>query len=100
MKKHLGVIMDAQFGYVPDMPFLCGLRLRFKIGDDSSAEQVGGDYVYNVEIDPNNCIRAIEKLYEILKQANCNYVSELIGKSVAIIFNGTWNEIFDDFMFI
>lgn len=56
--------------------------------------------VYNVKADTNNTIKAVEKLHEILKQAKCNYVSELIGKSVAIVFKGEWNEKFDDFMFI
>ena len=92
-----GIIIGAEFGFVHDMPFLFGLRLRFKIEDGDS---VGGDYVYNVESDTNNSVKAIEKLQEILKQAKCNYVSELIGKTVAIMFKGNWNEEFDDFMFI
>lgn len=100
MNKHLGAILDAQFGYVPDMPFLCGLRLRLGINDASETEQVYADYVYNTEIDPNNSIRAIEKLHEILKLTNCHYVSELIGKPVEIVFKGRFNEKFSDFRFI
>ena len=92
-----GIIIGAEFGFVHDMPFLCGLRLRFKTDDGDS---VGGDYVYNTEVDTNNSVKVIEKLNEILKQAKCNYVSELIGKAVSIVFKGNWNEEFDDFTFI
>lgn len=99
MNNHIskGIIIGAEFGFIHDMPFLCGLRLWFKTDDGSS---IGGDYVYNVETDTNNTVKAIEKLHEILNQAKCHYVSELIGKQVAVVFKGNKNEKFDDFMFI
>lgn len=43
MNNHIskGVIIRAEFGFVTDMPFLCGLRLRFKT---DGGDEVGGDY--------------------------------------------------------
>lgn len=68
-EKVLGKIKFAEFGKVPDYPFLTGLQLVFSLNGGGSS--IGNP---NVTID-------IEK---ILNDAKVNYVSELKGKPVEV----------------
>lgn len=99
--KILGEIASAEFGMVPDHPFLMGLQLSFKLGDGSG---VGCGEVYTENISPacrfNNKSRAeciadiMDKTATILKQAGVNHVSELVNKPVEVTLDGN---LFKDF---
>lgn len=90
MTKVLGKITFAQFGTIKDYPFLIGLQLGFNMG--GSGVMDGGKYTVNID---KSCrwknynreleiTKRIEFIYEILKEAKANYISELIGKPVEI----------------
>lgn len=83
IKKYLGKIDNAQFGFVPDMPFLFGLQLAFTF-DSCCRIGTGGKYVCNIGINKDNTEKVCKYVCDILKQANCHHVSELIGKPVEI----------------
>ena len=85
--KNLGKITFADYGTVKDHPFLIGLQLGFKLGDGTSVMD-GGSNTVNIskecrweEAEREAAITVnIEKVYEILKDAKVNYVSQLINK--------------------
>ena len=90
-EKILGKIDFAEYGTIKDYPFLIGLLLGFKLGDGRSIMD-GGKYTINIrkecrweESERTIAITAsIEKVYQILKDAKVNYVSELVGKPVEV----------------
>ncbi len=94
LEKYLGKITSAEYGSVPDYPFLIGLQLEFNF--DGHYVSDGGKYTVNIS--PNckwkefnreeTVTKTIEKVTQILKDAKCNYVSELIGKPVEVTIEG------------
>ena len=89
--KILGKINFAEYGTVRDYPFLIGLQLGFKLGNGTGVMD-GGSNTINIskeckwkETEREAAITVnIEKVYEILKDAKVNYVSELINKPVEV----------------
>ena len=98
--KLLGKIDFAEFGTIRDYPFLIGLQLGFSMGGQGVMD--GGKYTVNITKEcrwiEQNRERAIafvvENVYEILKAAKVNYVSQLIGKPVEVTIV---NRCFSDF---
>lgn len=91
-EKILGKIDFAEYGTVRDYPFLIGLQLGFKLGDGCSIMD-GGSNTINIskecrweEFERKDAITvSIEKVYQILKDAKVNYVSELVNKPVEVM---------------
>ena len=89
--KNLGKIIFAEYGTIKDHPFLIGLQLGFKLGDGTSVMD-GGSNTVNIskecrweEAEREAAITVnIEKVYEILKDAKVNYVSELVNKPIEV----------------
>lgn len=99
--KILGKIDFAEYGTVRDYPFLIGLQLGFKLGDGTGVMD-GGSNTINIskecrweESERKAAIAvSVEKIYQILKDAKVNYVSQLINKPVEVEIEGN---IFKDF---
>ena len=99
--KILGKINFAEYGTVRDYPFLIGLQLGFKVGDGTGVMD-GGSNTINIskeckweEAEREAAITvSVEKVYQILKDAKVNYVSELINKPVEVTID---NNCFKDF---
>ena len=96
-EKLLGKITMAEFGLYPDRPFLMGLQLGFTFPDSGIMD--GGKYTVNIskecrweESERQEAItKQIEFLEKILKDAKCDYVSELLNKPVEVtIENNTF----------
>ena len=89
--KNLGKITFAEYGTIKDHPFLVGLQLGFKLGDGTSVMD-GGSNTVNIneeckweEAEREAAITvSVEKVYEILKDAKVNYISELINKPIEV----------------
>ena len=89
--KILGKINFAEYGTVRDYRFLIGLQLGFKLGDGTGVMD-GGSNTINIskeckweETEREAAITvSVEKVYQILKNAKVNYVSELINKPVEV----------------
>lgn len=89
--KILGKINFAEYGTIKDYPFLIGLQLGFKLGDGTYVMD-GGINTINIseeckweEAERKAAITvSVEKIYQILKDAKVNYVSELINKPVEV----------------
>lgn len=96
-EKLLGKIDSAEFGLFPDRPFMYGLMLSFSFSGVGIAD--GGKYTVNISA---NCrweeserqeaiTKQAEHLRDILRNAKCNYVSELKNKPVEVtIQNNTF----------
>ena len=90
-EKLLGKIVSAEFGLYKGYPFY-GLILEFKC----SSKNVGCDYTVNIskecrweESERQEAItKNAEFVSKILKDAKCNYVSELKNKPVEITIEG------------
>lgn len=99
-EKRLGKIDFAEFGTVRDYPFLMGMQLGFSMGGCGVYD--GGKYTVNISPDckwgdvsrADAIIGSVEKVYQILKDAKVNYISELIGKPVEVTLE---NSTFKDF---
>ena len=89
--KILGKIDFAEYGTVRDYPFLIGLQLGFKLGDGTGVMD-GGSNTINIgkecrweESEREAAVTvSVEKVYQILKDAKVNYVSQLINKPVEV----------------
>lgn len=89
--KILGKIDFAEYGTIRDYPFLIGLQLGFKLGDGTSIMD-GGSNTVNIskecrweKSERTVAITAtVEKVYQMLKDAKVNYVSELVNKPVEV----------------
>lgn len=89
--KILGKIDFAEYGTVRDYPFLIGLQLGFKLGDGTGVMD-GGSNTINIskecrweKSEREAAITvSVEKIYQILKDAKVNYVSELVNKPVEV----------------
>ena len=89
--KILGKINFAEYGTVRDYPFLIGLQLGFKLGDGAGVMD-GGSNTINIskecrweESERKEAITvSVEKVYQILKDAKVNYVSQLVNKPVEV----------------
>lgn len=89
--KILGKINFAEYGTVRDYPFLIGLQLGFKLGDGTGVMD-GGSNTINIskecrweESKRETAVTiSVEKVYQILKDAKVNYVSQLINKPVEV----------------
>lgn len=96
MEKELGKITFAEYGTISDYPFLIGLQLGFEFGGSSVMD--GGKHTVNIgkackwtEKERSVAVtETVERVYEILKAAKVNYVSELIGKPVEVTLDGGW----------
>lgn len=93
----LGKIDFAEFGTFRERPFLMGLQLGFTFPHGGVMD--GGKYTVNIsdqcrwsEEERQEAITSLaEFLRDILKDAKCNYVSELIGKPVEVtLLNNTF----------
>ena len=89
--KILGKINFAEYGTIRDYPFLIGLQLGFKLGDGTGVMD-GGAHTINID---KECrweasermaavTVSVEKVYQILKDAKVNYVSQLVNKPVEV----------------
>ena len=96
-EKLLGKIDFAEFGVYPDRPFMYGLMLGFSLSGAGVMD--GGRYTVNISPDcrweESERQEAIAKQTDfisgILKDAKCNYVSELKNKPVEVtIQNNTF----------
>ena len=99
--KKLGKIINAEFGKISDKNFLMGLQLIFEFKDSFVSD--GARHCINMS---ERCkwesheqrMMTIEKemdyVYKLLNDANCSYVSELVGKPVEVELEGN---IFKDF---
>lgn len=87
IKTCLGKITEAEFGLVRDYPFMMGLKLEFKFEEGS---YVGDGWIYTVNMNPGSDDRKTELekradgLYQLLKIAKCQNVSDLKGKPVEL----------------
>lgn len=96
-EKLLGKIDYAEFGLYPDRPFMYGLMLGFSFHNLGATD--GGKYTVNIskecrweEAERQETItKQAEFISGILKDAKCNYVSELKNKPVEVtIQNNTF----------
>ena len=96
-KKLLGKIDFAEFGTYPDRPFLMGLQLGFAFSAGGVCD--GGRHTVNIsdqckwskEERQETIAELADFLRDLLKDAKCNYVSELIGKPVEVtLLNNTF----------
>jgi len=95
-QKLLGKISSAQFGMIPDHPYLMGLQLTFHFNGSGSGVGDGGRYTENISESCRftNTTRAeaitaiVDKTAEILKAAKVHYVSELVNKPVEVTLDG------------
>ena len=93
-EKLLGKIDFAEFGVYPDRPFLYGLMLGFSFPGACVTD--GGKYTVNISPDcrweESERQEAIAKQADfisgILKDAKCDYVSELKNKPVEVTISG------------
>lgn len=101
--KFLGKIDFAEFGTIRDYPFLMGLQLGFTLGN-GGAIMDGGKYTVNFsrrcrwdggQNERNETIALYQtRIYDLLKDAKVNYVSQLVGKPVEVTIE---NNCFKDF---
>ena len=100
-EKILGKIDFAEYGTYPDRPFLMGLQLGFKMQFGGVGD--GAKYTVNMSKDckwdsqkerEQTITKYVDDVYELLKQAKVNYVSELKNIPVEIILE---NNTFKDF---
>ncbi len=98
-KKLLGKIDNAEFGLFPDRPFMYGLMLSFSLSGVGVLD--GGKYTVNISPEcrweeserQEAFTKQAEHLRGILRNAKCNYVSELKNKPVEVtIVNGTFKD--------
>lgn len=90
-EKILGKITFAEYGQVPDYPFLFGLQLSFKLAD---ATCIGSGSKYTENIRPEckwesnsreqALVNSMEQVNRILCDAKVNYVSQLVNKPVEV----------------
>lgn len=100
MEKLLGKIDFAEFGTIRDYPFLIGLQLGFSMNGCGVMD--GGKYTVNITKEcrwekrnrEETITLYIERVYEILKAAKVNYVSQLVGKPVEVTLD---HNCFKDF---
>ena len=100
-EKILGKITSAEYGQVPDYPFLFGLQLGFKLAD---ATYISSGSKYTVNISPEckwrsesreqALVNSMEQVNRILDDAKVNYVSQLVNKPVEVTIE---NNCFKDF---
>lgn len=89
-EKILGKIDFAEYGSFKDRPFLLSLQLGFSFPHGGVMD--GGKYTLNLSDscrwDDDSRKEAIFEqalfLRDLLKEAKCNYVSELVGKPVEV----------------
>jgi hypothetical protein len=101
-EKVLGKIDFAEFGTVSDYPFLIGLQLGFSLNGGVMGIMSGSEYTVNIsptcrweKSEREEVVtKYVENLWELLKTAKCNYVSDLIGKPVEVVIE---NNTFKDF---
>lgn len=99
-EKFLGKIDFAEFGTLPERPFLMGLHLGFQMSGQGVCS--GGKYTVNISeqcrwtnSEREHAITlSLECLAQILKEAKVNYVSELLNKPVKVTID---NNHFSDF---
>lgn len=100
-EKILGKITFAEYGQVPDYPFLFGLQLDFKLAD---ATYISSGSKYTVNISPackwesesreQVLVNSMAQVNQILNDAKVNYVSQLVNKPVEVTIE---NNCFKDF---
>lgn len=100
-EKVLGKIDFAEYGTFEDRPFMMGLQLGFKM--QFGRVGCGGRYTVNMSKDckwdsqrerENTITLYTDNIYELLNQANVNYVSQLKNIPVEITIE---NNTFKDF---
>lgn len=90
-EKVLGKIDFVEYGTIKDYPFLMGIQLGFKLGSGCGI-MCGGKYTINItpqcrweESERQEAItKSVDFIYNILKDAKVNYVSELLNKPVEV----------------
>ena len=99
--KVLGKIDFAEFGTNKDYPFLIGMQLGFRLGDESAVGD-GGKYTVHINFDneqekivnTETVAQNVKFIHDILKDAKVSYISELINKPVVVTIE---NDCFKDF---
>lgn len=91
-EKILGKISSAEFGFLPDRPYLMGLYLGFHLGDGTGVYD-GGRHLVNVSeeckwqtpAERNHYIaKTIDRIRDILRDAKVSHVSQLVGVPVEV----------------
>ena len=93
--KILGKISSVRFGFIPDMPFLFGLDLMFKLGDGSGIG-TGGAYTVNVSKEckwttkerETGITEMVDKVGQILHDAKVSNVYSLKDIPVEVTIEG------------
>ena len=90
-EKVLGKIVFAEYGIIKDLEHCFGLQLTFSLGD---GRMVSSSIKYTVNISPYCDWTPIERatamekqidfINQLLNDAKCSYVSELINKPVEV----------------
>lgn len=100
-EKILGKITSAEYGTIHDYPFLIGLQLEFRMSDGAYVSNgarccvnIGEDCKWEDADRDKTITQSVEIINKILKEAKCNYVSELINKPVEVTIE---NNTFQDF---
>ena len=99
-EKILGKIDFAEYGSFKDRPFLLGLQLGFSFLHGGVMD--GGKFTLNLSDscrwDDDSRKEAIFEqamfLRDLLKEAKCNYVSELVGKPVEVTLQNNMFQCF------
>lgn len=100
-QKVLGKITSVEWGTIKDHSFLCGLILEFHLEDETSVGS-GSKYTINfsssckwtTEERQRAITKLMDQIYQLLKDAKCNYISELINKPVQVTIE---NNMFQSF---
>lgn len=99
--KQLGKIINAEFGKISDRKFLMGLQLTFAFKgsfvSDGAKHCINMSDSYKWESHEQRMMtieKEMDYVYKLLNDANCSYISELVGKPVEVELEGN---IFKDF---
>lgn len=94
IEKLLGKIEKAEYGTIEDLPFMMGLQLTFSLSGGVVGVGDAGKYTVNMskackwkggEIERDEIVYMRQyELYELLKRAKVNFVSELKNKPVEV----------------
>lgn len=100
-QKALGKIISAEYGKYKALDEFFGLQLEFSLGDGTKANST---IIYTVNISPYRSwtpterataiAKQIDFINQILENAKCSYISELINKPVQVTIE---NNMFQSF---
>lgn len=90
--KFLGKITSAEFGKDSDRGFLCGLQLEFSFNGGGASypyclvnmDKPDEYHHFTEEDQAEEMVREYKFIYKLLKDAKCNYVSQLVNKPIEV----------------